>query len=270
MQSDPINVGFDLIMVSDVRILKKLQSKNLLQKFSDKFDVSQSNRFFLNTGIDPLVYYSNGNLNKDSIRYSDLSKRFWCSHIDENDLVKLFNCIKKNYKWSNRESALWLHQVEQHKMAFPQADSLDPNLIYVGLLSQFERKWQINGSLNSFQYLVFPDQNQTGLLYHFYGSGIVYQSANYSAAMDLILYLSEVSNAQRINDIKGIVSYDRVTNWGAFQKNKLVLSPRAISDVPFDLNWWKAHLSFARNLKISKKKEEPKATPIVDTLKLEN
>ncbi len=268
--SDPLNAGFDMIMVSDVRILKKLQSKKLLQKFSDELDSAQGNRFFLYTGIDPIVYYANRNLNVDSISYSDLSKSLWYSSFDEIGLNKLFNCIKKNNKWSSRESALWLHRVEQKKMNFLEVDSLAPSMFNVGFLSQFERTSQLKDSLYNFQYLFFPDQIQTGLLYNFYGSGIVYQSANFSAAMDLILYLSEVKNAQTVNEKMGIVSYDRRTNWGVFKNKKLKLSPKTINDFLFDSKWWNEHMSFARTMKIVEKKSVSAVNPISDTLKSEN
>lgn len=268
--SDPLNAGFDMIMVSDVRILKNLESKKLLQKFSDELDSAQGNRFFLHTGIDPLVYYANRNLNKDSISYTDLSKSFWFSSLDEIPLNKLFNCIKKNNKWSSRESALWLHRVEQKKIAFLAVDSLAPSMFNVGFLSQFERKKQLKDSLNDFQNLFFPDQTQTGLLYNFYGSGIVYQSSNFSAAMDLLRYLSEVSNAQMVNDKIGIVSYDRRANWGVFKNNRLKLSPKTINDFLFDSKWWNDHMNFARTMKIVEKKPVSAVNPIPDTLKSEN
>jgi len=268
--SDPLNAGFDMIMVSDVRILKNLQSKKMLQKFSDELDIAQGNRFFLYTGIDPIVYYANRNLKKDSIRYTDLSKSFWSSSMDDTGLKKLFNCIKKNLKWSSRESALWLHQVEQKKIAYPEIDSLAPTMFNVGFLSQFERNSQLNDSLKTFQYWFFPDQIKSGLLYNFYGSGIVYQSPNFSEAMDLIVYLSQVSNVQIINDKIGVVSYDRKTKWGIFKNNRLMLNPNAINDFRFDLNWWNAHISYARNMKLEEKKIVKLANPIVDTLKLEN
>ncbi len=267
---DPLNVEFDLIMVSDILTLETLQKKNLLQQFSEDLDKSSSKNYFSITGLDPLVFKSKRNIPNDSTNYQNLSKELWYSKLNEIDLKKIYNCIKKTNQWSTHESALWLHQAELKKLEFPIMDSLAPRINAVGFLSQFEQKTQIIDSLSTLQILLFPDQLNSGILYNYYGAGIICQASNFYAAKQLISYLKRPSQAQIINNKIGIITYDQQTKTGFYKNKRIILNPNPIQSFRFDLKWWNDHLNYAKTMKIEEKKPKPKNVPIADTLLIEN
>ena len=269
---NPLNVDFDMLMLSDIVTLNNIKNKNLLQKFSDEDDISNSNGYILLTGVDPIVYCSNRKVSGDSTSYLDLSSAFWYPKLDEVNLSELYNCIKQNQQWSSRESALWIHQAELKKMIYPINDSLAPRINALGFLSQFKRKSPLPDSLNVFQYFLFPDQLKSGLLYKFYGAGIVYQSSNFNAAKQLIQYLSKLSQAQVIHDKIGVVTYDQQTRTGYYKNRRYILNSKPINSYRFDSTWWNTHINYAKSMKIEVKKPVPivNSEIVTDTLLVEN
>lgn len=263
---NPLNVDFDMIMISDMPILENLKNRNLLQKFSSNIHKTNFNEHIILTGIDPIVFKSNKNALNDSASYNDLSRNLWYPILNELDLKKLYNGIKNINEWSTRESAIWLNQTGFKKLSYPLEDSLAPKMFEVGFLSQLERTNSLPDSLNTFQYLIFPNQLQTGLLYNYYGAGIVYQSRNFFAAMQMIEYLLQPNAAQMINDKIGIVTYDFQSKSGTYKKKKLILTAIPLQTYSFNLTWWNAHLNEAKNIKIEAETPKLDTLSIIDTL----
>jgi hypothetical protein len=259
-------VDFDMLMVSNMTTLETLRNKNLLQKFSSNIHKSNLSQHIILTGIDPIVFKSNRNIINDSASYNDLSEDFWYPVLNELDLKKLYNGIKNINEWSTRESALWLNQTGSKKLSYPLEDSLAPKMFEVGFLSQLERPNSLPDSLNTFQYLLFPNQLKTGLLYNYYGAGIVYQSRNFFAAMQMVEYLLQPNSVQIINDKIGIVTYDHKSKSGIYKKKKLILTTIPLQSYSFNLTWWNAHLNDAKNIIIEAKKPKTDTLSIIDTL----
>ena len=270
ISKDPLMNGFDCIMVSDLDVLNQLDRLHLLQKISSESAPLKNNNNYRLTGLDPLVYYANRNLNPDSVNYTDLSTVFWYSNLEETQLMRLFNCIKKNNQWTSRESAFWLHQAGLNRINYPATDSLAPRIYDIKFLSPSERAKLQKDSVDVFQYVFFPDQNQSGLLYNYYAAGIIYQSPNYTAAMEFMRYLTEGSQAKRINDKLGLITLDGKTQTGYYKDKRFILNPNSIDNFPFDLKWWNAHLSYAKGMKIESIIPKERKNSTQDSIVVEN
>ncbi len=269
---NPLNVDFDMIMIADMPVLENLKNKNLLQRFSNHFNKPNSSEFILITGVDPIVFKSNRNGSNDSTSYNDLSKELWYSSLDEVNLKKFYNCVKTNNHWTTRESALWIHQLELKKIVQPILDSLAPKINQVGFLSDFERQKSFSDSMNFFPFLLFPNQLTSGLIYNYYGAGIIYQSHNFFSAMQMIQYLQQPIQAQIINNKIGIISYNQLEKTGFYKNQRYLLNPNSINAYNFNLSWWNAHISYARSIKIEVKKSVPivQTEPVIDSVLVEN
>ncbi len=266
---NPLNVDFDMVMISEIATLENLKNKDLLQRLDNDFQAPNVNGFFINTGADPIVFKSNRKLMNDTISYNDLSKKLWYPVLNEVDLKKLYNGNKKINQWTTNESALWLSQAAFKKLDYPLTDSLAPEIIVVGFLSQFERQKPFLDSLNTFKYTLFPDQLKLGLFYNFYGAGIVYQSRNFDAAMQLIKYFLMPNQAQLINDKIGIVSYDHQTKTGIYLNKKLTLNPTPFKSYSFNLKWWNAHINDAKNIKAEEEPPKKDSLTVIDSVSKE-